>query len=82
MIQCASACSVHGDARRCFDCFQIETARAAESGKDDIEKLIYFADDLLPDRFGRFFSCAVKVCSTGRKRQIFSLTSTNSRLIC
>ena len=46
--------------------------------EDDVQELIYFARDLLTDRFGRFFSSGERVSSTGRKRQTRSLTSTSS----
>src|ERR1035437_7194655 len=68
---------VHGRAHRHLDSLQIEAARFAASTKDDAQELIYVVRDCLKDRFGRFFSCSVcSVSSTGRKRQIFRLTST------
>jgi hypothetical protein len=82
MMECASASPVHGGARCRFDSLQIETGRPAESGEDNLEQLVYFAGDFLMDRFRRFFSCVVRLSSIGRERQIFSLTSTKSRLIC
>ncbi|MBK5293580.1 MAG: hypothetical protein JJE04_18125 [Acidobacteriia bacterium] len=40
---------------------------------------VYFTGNFLLDCLRGFFSWAVRsVCSTGRKRQIFRLTSTNS----
>jgi hypothetical protein len=42
----------------------------------------YFLGDFLLDRFGRFFSCGVRVSSTGRVRQISSFTATKERLNC
>jgi hypothetical protein len=42
--------------------------------------LVYFSRDFLADGFGRFFSCGVSISSIGRKRQIFSFTSTKERL--
>jgi hypothetical protein len=80
MIERAGASPVHGGTRRHFDRFQIEASRPAYSGKEDAEKLIYFADDFLADRFGRFFSCGVSVSWMGRARQIFSLVSIKARL--
>lgn len=76
------ASAVHGGTRRGLDGFQIEVAGLAPCGEDDVEKLSYFADDLLLDRFRRFFSCELSVSSTGRARQIFSLTSTKDRSNC
>jgi hypothetical protein len=81
-MECASTRPVHGGARRRFDGFQIEAGRSAESGEDDLEQLVYFAGNFLMDRCRRFFSCDVRLSSIGRKRQILSLTSTKSRLIC
>jgi hypothetical protein len=43
---------------------------------------VHFLGDLLPDGFGRFFSCGVSVSSTGRVRQICSFTATKERLNC
>jgi hypothetical protein len=73
---------MHGRAHRHLDGFQIETARLAATIEDDAQQLVYFARDFLADRFGRFFSCGVRVSSTGRARQILSFTSSNSRLSC
>jgi len=68
---------VHGRAHRHLDSLQIEAARFAAGAKDNAQELIYVARDFLEDRFGRFFSSSVcSVSSTGRKRQIFRLTST------
>ena len=69
---------MHGRAHRHLDGFQVETARPAATIEDHAQQLVYFARDLLADDFGRFFSCAVGVSSTGRKRQTLRLTSTNS----
>jgi hypothetical protein len=61
-----------------LDGLQIETTRLAALRDDHTVELVYFSRDLLADRFGRFFSSGVRVSSTGRKRQICSLTSTSS----
>jgi hypothetical protein len=82
MIEGAGACPVHGSTSSRFDGFQIEAAGVAQFGEDHVQQLVYFAGDLLMNRFGRFFSCGVRLSSTGRNRQIFSLTSMKSRLIC
>ena len=52
-------------------------ARASQSVRI-LEQAAYFPFDLLFNGFGRLFSCGVSVSSTGRKRQIRSLTSTSS----
>jgi hypothetical protein len=49
-------------------------------GEDADQQRGYFACDLGVDCRGRFFSSGVNVSSTGRKEQIFSLTSTTSAL--
>jgi hypothetical protein len=68
---------MHGRAHR-LDGFQIETARLATVIEDHAQQLIYFARDFLADRFGRLFSWADSGgSSTGRNRQISSLTSSN-----
>jgi hypothetical protein len=82
MLERGGARPMHCGASGRFDRFQIETALLAEPGEGDLEQPIYFESDFPMDRFRRFFSCADKASSTGRKRQIFSLTATKSRLIC
>jgi hypothetical protein len=48
--------------------FQIETPGLAPTLENDPQESIYFARDLLTDRFGRFFSCPVSDSSSiGRK---------------
>jgi hypothetical protein len=44
--------------------------------EDNLEYAVYLLGDLLLDSFGRFFPCGVRVSSTGRARQICSLTAT------
>jgi hypothetical protein len=69
-------CVVHGRAHSHFDSFQIQTPRLAAGAEDDAQQLVYFARDLLLDRFGRFFSWADGwSSSTGRNWQTLSLTS-------
>jgi len=69
---------MHDRAHRRLDGFQIETARLATVIEDHAQQLIYFARDFLADRFGRCFSWADSGgSSTGRNRQISSLTSSN-----
>lgn len=82
MMKRGSARPMHGGASGSFDCLQIETPLLTKTGENDLEQLVYFVGDLPMDRFRGFFSCAVTASSTGRSRQIFSLTSTKSRLIC
>jgi len=50
----------------------------AAAGKDYLKQTVHFLGDFLLDRFGRFFSSGVKASSTGRSRQICSLTPTSS----
>jgi hypothetical protein len=63
-----------------LDRFQIQTAGLAAAREQDAQKLVYFARDFLADRFGRFFPSGESVSSTGRRRQILRLTSTNAPL--
>jgi hypothetical protein len=60
--------------------FQIESASLTPVLKDKTEQRAYFPFDFLPDRFRRFFSCGVRVSSTGLTRQIFSFVSISVRL--
>jgi hypothetical protein len=70
---------MHGGADGCLDTLQIKAAVDFAVAENDAQQLLYFAGNFLLDRFRRFFSWAVcAVCSTGRKRQIFRLTSTRS----
>ena len=67
---------MHGGTHRHLDGFQIQTASLAATMEDDAQQLVYFARHFLADRFGRFFSWADSAGpSTGRNRQISSLTS-------
>lgn len=75
--------AVHGRAHGHLDRFQIEATCLTTTAEKNPQQLIYFACDLLADRFRRFFSCSVGGSfSVGRKRQIWALVSTNSRLSC
>ena len=58
--------------------FQIQPPVLVLVLPDDLEQTAYFVRDFLLDRFGRFFSCGVKVASRGRSRQILSLTAISS----
>ena len=71
---------MQGSAETHFHRLQIHAAGLSSLGEDAAQQRAYFARDLGVDRFGRFFSCAVSVSSTGRARQILSLTSSSSRL--
>ena len=73
---------VQGRAHRHLGRFQIEVTRLAPFLENNPQELIYFARDLLADRFRRFFSGSLKASSssTGRNWQIFSLTSTQVSL--
>ncbi|MBV9745469.1 MAG: hypothetical protein JO099_17035 [Acidobacteriia bacterium] len=63
-----------------LDSFQIELTALVQAREDNLQQRSYFTRRFLLDRLGRFFSCSVSESSTGRARQIFSLTSSNSRL--
>lgn len=82
LAQDGSAGLMHSRANGYLDRFQIQAAGFPVILKNDTQESVYFARGFLPDRFGRFFSCGLKVSSTGRKRQSCSLTSTSSRLSC
>ena len=71
---------MHGGPHRHLDRFQIESAGLAPVLKYQPPQRAYFPFDFPPDRFRRFFSCGVSVSSTGRARQISSLTSSSSLL--
>jgi len=78
--QCGGSGPMQGRTHRHFGGFQIQMACFAAALEQDAEQLVYFARDLLVDRRGRFFSSGERVSSTGRARQILSLTSSNSWL--
>jgi len=70
---------VHGRSQNGLDRFQIERGAPAALLKNNPQEAVYFAGNFLLDGLRRFFPWAVcAVCSTGRKRQIFRLTWTNS----
>jgi hypothetical protein len=68
----------HRSAHQCFDGFQIDSFGLADTAADDLQQAAYFLGDFVLDRFGRLFSCGVRVSCTGRRRQICSLTSNRS----
>ena len=69
---------MHGASQSGLDRFQIEPAMIASILKHSPQEPVYLAGNFLLDCLRRFFSWAVcTVCSTGRKRQILRLTSTN-----
>ena len=77
--QSRSSRLMHGGTDNGFDRFQIERAFSAALLKNQTQKPVYFFGDLALDLFCRFFSRSVcSACPTGRKRQIFLLTSTTS----
>jgi hypothetical protein len=78
--QSGRAGAVHGCAHRGLSRFQVEAAFLAPTLKQNLKEAIYFALDFEVDRLRRFFSCGVKLSSTGRALQIFSFTFNNSRL--
>jgi hypothetical protein len=70
---------MHGRAHRHLDGFQIEKARLAAAGENDVQQFVYFTRDFLLDRVSRFFSCGNIVSAFGgRIWQISELTSMNS----
>jgi hypothetical protein len=69
---------MHGGPECHLHRLQINTASLLPLGEDAAQQTGYFAGDLPLDRLGRFFSSGVSASSTGRKAQIFSLTSTTS----
>jgi hypothetical protein len=71
---------VQGRAHRHLHGFQIQTPGLAARLENHTQELVYFASHFLADRFRRFFSADDSVSSTGRARQILSLTSSNCRL--
>ena len=82
-VKAAGARPVHGGTYGHLQRFQIETPGLAPTLENDPQELIYFARDLLTDRFGRFFSCSVSDSSSiGRRWQILALVTINSRLSC
>jgi hypothetical protein len=54
---------------------QVQMRGVVTLAKDESQQLFYFTGDFLLDGLRRFFSCGVRDSSTGRARQIFSLTS-------
>jgi hypothetical protein len=84
-LEQARAGLMQGVARGLLDGFELEGAALALLGEDHAQQPRYFLGDLLLDRCGRFFSCGLSAASSsssGRSRQICSLTSTSSRLSC
>jgi hypothetical protein len=71
--------AVHRSPHHHFDGFQIQSPGLAPAGEDYLQQAIYFLRDFLLDLLDRFFSSGVRVSSTGRSRQIFSLTSRKAR---
>ena len=63
--------------------FQVQCASLVTCREYYAQQRIYFPRDFLMDRSSCFFSCAVQPsgsCSSGRRRQIFSLMVTSSAL--
>jgi hypothetical protein len=71
---------MHGCASGHLDGLQIQCPGFASTGEDHRQQLVHFLGDFLLDRFGRFVSSPVSLSSTGRRRQIWSLTASSSRL--
>jgi hypothetical protein len=71
---------MHGGTHPHLDGFQIQAPGLAPLRENHDQQPIYFLGDLLMNFSSRFFSWAVHPggsSSTGRSRQIFSLTATN-----
>jgi hypothetical protein len=73
---------MHRGPHRHLDRFQIESAGLTLVLENKAQQRAYFPLNFLVDRFRRFFSCGVRVSSTGRARQIFSFVSIKLRLSC
>lgn len=65
----------HGRTQGHLGRLQIEAARLAALLEDDAQELVYFARDLLANRFRRFFPSGASVSSTGRAWHICVFTS-------
>src|SRR6266853_6375965 len=59
---------------------EVQVTGLVQAVEDDLQKALHLLRDLELDRFGRFFSWGDRESSTGRARQIFSLTSSNCQL--
>lgn len=73
---------VHRVPHQHLDGLQINPACLMPIAEDNLQYAAYFPGNFLLDGFGRFFSCGVRVSSTGRVRQICSFTTTKERLNC
>ena len=74
---------LQGGAQSHLHRFQVHCARLVTCGEYHSQQRVYFPRDFLMDRSSRFFSSAVQSpgsCSSGRRRQIFSLMVTSSAL--
>ena len=80
LTQGGSACLMHGRSDNRLQGLQIQATALTAILKDHLQPSAYFARDSLLDRFCRFFSCGDRETASGRRRQIFSLTSSNSAL--
>jgi hypothetical protein len=69
---------MHGGPQGHLHGFQIQPAVFMALLKDQVQETAYFIGGFLLDRRERFFSCGVRVCSTGRTPQILSLMATSS----
>ncbi len=58
---------MHDIADEQFHRLQIDVAGPVPIAQRHTHQSVYFLTDFLLDRFGRFFSCSVRVSSTGRK---------------
>lgn len=77
LAQGRRASLVQGGSEGHLDSFHVQLAAFGAILKDQSQQTAYFVRDFLLDRFRCFFSCGVRVSSTGRARQIFSFTSSS-----
>ncbi len=80
LTQGRSAGLMHGRPDGCLQGFQIQLVTLAAVLQDHLQEAAHFTRDFLLDCCCRFFSCRDRELSTGRTRQIFSLTASNSAL--
>ncbi len=66
---------MQGGAEANFHRLQVHAIGPLPFGENATQQSGYFVRDLRVDRRGRFFSSGVSVSPTGRRAQIFSLTS-------
>lgn len=58
---------MHRSAHQCFDGLQIDSFGLTDAAEGNLQQAAYFLGDFALDRHGSFFSCGVRVSSTGRR---------------